>query len=91
MTGGRAFSRWMLVLLPAAQAEGLLLRVLRGSVGTPFRRLPYCQALFMARAAHILVRPAHDLYIAINSYLIKHRALETDDVPLFFQLCYSSR
>ena len=75
----------------------LLLDVLRHSLPpsllSPFLPplLPYTHALFLARSALILSRPANDLYVALNGFLVRRPSLDLNDLPLFLPLFYSSR
>ncbi len=57
----------------------------------PCARLPCTHALFLARAAVVLSRPANDLYVALNGFLVRRQALDLGDVPLFLPLFFSSR
>lgn len=69
----------------------LLLRLLGTSLTASLDPLPYGVALFMARACHVMGSPANDLYVALNTFLLKRSQLSLEDLPLFYELFYSSR
>lgn len=70
----------------------LLLRVLESSLSPSLDPLPYGVALFLARAAHVMSSPANDLYVAVNTFLIRRPQIDvTAGMPLFYELFFSPR
>lgn len=61
----------------------LLLGVLRNSVAAPGMRLPLAATAFLVRAASVLRRPDHALYMAVSRYLLARPALALGRVPMF--------
>lgn len=56
-----------------------LLKLLHSSIATPLSPLPYSLGLFLSRACAILALPNHDLYPAVNGFLLKKSVLNMEE------------
>jgi Nucleolar pre-ribosomal-associated protein 1 len=52
--------------------------------------IPSLIASFVAQALIILLKPESDMYPVINQFLLQRPVLDLEDIPLFYQLFYSS-
>lgn len=92
--GYHVLSRYMMHLDGARFREKKqifhLLTYLKNSITEEFCRLSTLMTCFVARVAHILLKPEHPFYIMMNSFLLQRPALDLRDLPLFYNMFNSS-
>lgn len=69
------------------QQVRLLLHYVRNAITEPLQRIPMTSAAFAAEAACIQMHPEHQLYGALNKFLLKRPALDLE-VGTFIFLFY---
>ncbi|XP_057553181.1 nucleolar pre-ribosomal-associated protein 1 isoform X1 [Hippopotamus amphibius kiboko] len=71
-----------------------LLDVVRNGIRTKNMRLTFTLALFIAKAALQILKPAlfteEHMYLKVNKFLLSHEYLNMNKVPGFYQFFYSS-
>ncbi|CAG8618200.1 725_t:CDS:10 [Paraglomus brasilianum] len=61
----------------------------RESIESP-QRIPTIITVFVAHSLTIFLNPAHSMYPQINKFLLQRPIIDLADVPMFYQLMYSS-
>ncbi|CAG8579793.1 1637_t:CDS:10 [Paraglomus occultum] len=61
----------------------------RESIESP-QRIPTIITVFVALSLTIFLNPAHTMYPLINRFLLQRPIIDLEDVPMFYQLMYSS-
>nr|XP_036870514.1 nucleolar pre-ribosomal-associated protein 1 isoform X1 [Manis javanica] len=67
-----------------------LLDVVREGIRTQNMRLTFTVALFIAKAALLILKPEEHMYLKVNKFLLSHEYLNMNKVPGFYQFFYSS-
>ncbi|CAG8450920.1 8097_t:CDS:10 [Ambispora leptoticha] len=62
----------------------------RKNEGKQLQRIPTIITVFVAHALNVLLNPAHFMYPMINKFLLQRPVLDLEDIPLFYNLFYSS-
>nr|KAJ3422766.1 hypothetical protein HK105_006445 [Polyrhizophydium stewartii] len=74
----------------------LLLDGLRNGIAPPAKaepvpaRIPTVIAAFGAQALSILTHPESDLYPLVNQFLLQRPIIDSEDVPMFYSMLYST-
>ncbi|KAI9093463.1 ribosome 60S biogenesis N-terminal-domain-containing protein [Phlyctochytrium arcticum] len=79
-----------IVLLLDGLRNAILVReVDRDGCPKTSQRIATVVALFIAQSMSLLLKPDHELYPAINRFLLQRPIIDLEDIPLFYELFYS--
>ena len=67
-----------------------LLTILKNAITKQYQQIPLLSASFVCQSLEVLLRPEHELYKALNKFLLQRPQLDLHDVPLFYNLFHSS-
>ncbi len=51
-----------------------------------FEQIPSMISTFIGQAIQVLMRPAHLLYLRVNTFLLQRSHLDVRDIPMFYTL-----
>ena len=75
---------------PRSHQVYYLLQCLKNSISEPNMRLPSVLMVFVSRAAALMLSPESFMYPTVLQHLLIKPRLQTDSVPMFARLFYSS-